>query len=179
VKRGMRRRKAGSTIDAAAPAAGCCNTQTRRRSRGHHVLPRLRRHAKWMFAALALVFASGSSDSVGAGGVGFGFSGVKAAAAYRRCRTRSSAPSTIPKDAQAFRDLATAEQAAKRDGAIEALGDFVALRPRTRMLSGSSRACISRKRATLGTRADRRLSRGVPGSGTASKGDQLGGKPRP
>src|SRR5919109_5233096 len=72
--------------------------------------PKLRRHAKWMFVFLALVFAVGFVGfGVGAGGTGIGD--------ILRGGTGSGAPSADdaqkridenPNDVQAFRDLATA-----------------------------------------------------------------------
>jgi tetratricopeptide (TPR) repeat protein len=96
--------------------------------------PRLRRNAKWMFLFLALVFGLGFVGfGVGAGGVGIGD-------VFRESAGPSGVPSISasekrvsenPRDAAAFRDLATAHQAAgNTDDAIEALENFVALRPR-------------------------------------------------
>jgi len=95
--------------------------------------PRLRRHAKWMFLFLALAFALGFVGfGVGAGGVGVGDilrggggGGVPSISDAEK-RTFEN-----PKDAQAFRDLATAYQAAGRnDEAIQALEDYSRLRPK-------------------------------------------------
>ena len=96
--------------------------------------PRLRRHAKWMFLFLALVFALGFVGfGVGAGGIGFG-DVIRDAAGGGGTPSISDAEKRTfenPKDAQAFRDLATAQQAAgNTDDAIEALQSYVALRPR-------------------------------------------------
>jgi tetratricopeptide (TPR) repeat protein len=96
--------------------------------------PRLRRHAKWMFLFLALAFGLGFVGfGVGAGGIGIGD-------VFRDAAGGSGVPSISdseqkvlenPKDAQAFKDLATAHQAAgNTDEAIEALQSFIALRPR-------------------------------------------------
>jgi tetratricopeptide (TPR) repeat protein len=96
--------------------------------------PRLRRHAKWMFALLALAFALGFVGfGVGAGGVGFGD-------ILRNSGGSSGVPSVSdaqarvdenPKDAQAFRDLATAYQAdGNTSGAIDALESYTQLRPK-------------------------------------------------
>src|SRR4029453_5827998 len=96
--------------------------------------PRLRRHAKWIFVFLAAVFALGFVGfGVGAGGVGFGDilkgsggSGVPSVSAAQKRVDEN------PKDAQAFRDLATAYQArGETDGAIQALEDFTRLRPKS------------------------------------------------
>jgi tetratricopeptide (TPR) repeat protein len=144
--------------------------------------PRLRRHAKWMFAALALVFALGFVGfGVGAGGVGFGDilrgkggGGVPSVSDAKQ-RTFDN-----PKDAQAFRDLATAEQAAgNRDGAIEALGNFVALRPKNtdalRELAGLylAKASDAQQRGQI---ADYRAAYLAPGTAVAGV-IKLGGKP--
>jgi tetratricopeptide (TPR) repeat protein len=96
--------------------------------------PRLRRHAKWMFLFLALAFGLGFVGfGVGAGGIGIGD-------VFRDAAGGSGVPSISdseqrvlenPKDAQAFKDLATAYQAAgNTDEAVEALQSFIALRPR-------------------------------------------------
>jgi tetratricopeptide (TPR) repeat protein len=96
--------------------------------------PRLRRHAKWMFLFLALAFALGFVGfGVGAGGIGIGD-------VFRDAAGGTGAPSVDdaqqrvlddPKDAQAFKDLATAHQAEDNfDEAIEAMQSYVALRPR-------------------------------------------------
>jgi tetratricopeptide (TPR) repeat protein len=95
--------------------------------------PRLRRHAKWVFVFLALAFGLGFVGfGVGAGGVGIGDilkggggSGVPSASEAQKRVDEN------PKDAQAFRDLATALQAkGDVDGSIQALEDFSRLRPR-------------------------------------------------
>jgi tetratricopeptide (TPR) repeat protein len=96
--------------------------------------PRLRRHAKWMFLFLALVFALGFVGfGVGAGGIGFG-DVIRDAAGGGGTPSVSDAEKRVlenPKDAQAFRELATAQQAAgNTDGAIEALQNFTQLRPK-------------------------------------------------
>ncbi len=96
--------------------------------------PRLRRHAKWMFLFLALAFGLGFVGfGVGAGGIGIGD-------VFRDAAGGSGVPSISdseervlenPKDAQAFKNLATAHQAAgNTDEAIEALQSFIALRPK-------------------------------------------------
>ncbi len=96
--------------------------------------PRLRRHAKWMFLFLALVFALGFVGfGVGAGGIGFG-DVIRDAAGGAGQPSISSAEQRVldnPKDAKAFQDLSTAYQAAgKTDAAIEALQSYTQLRPK-------------------------------------------------
>ena len=96
--------------------------------------PRLRRHAKWMFLFLALAFGLGFVGfGVGAGGIGIGDVFRDAAGGTGVPSISDSEQRVLenPKDAQAFRDLATAHQAAgNTDDAIEALQSFVALRPK-------------------------------------------------
>ena len=143
--------------------------------------PRLRRHAKWMFLFLAVAFALGFVGfGVGAGGVGFGD--------ILRGRSSSGVPSVSdaqkrvlenPKDAKAFRDLATAHQAAgSTDDAIDALESFVALRPRDtdvlRELAGLylSKASDAQQRGQI---ADFRAAYLAPGA-TVAGAIQLGGR---
>src|SRR5262245_4588140 len=106
--------------------------------------PRLRRHARWMFLLLALVFALGFVGfGVGAGGIGFGDI-LKGGGGSSGAPSVSEAQKRVnedPKDAQAFRDLSTALQTeGKTDDAIEALQNYVQLRPKNaealRELSG-------------------------------------------
>ncbi len=95
--------------------------------------PRLRRHAKWMFVFLALVFAVGFVGfGVGAGGTGIGdilrnggrSDGLPSISDSRK-KTEQN-----PKDAKAWRDLATALQTdGKTDEATTALNAYVALKP--------------------------------------------------
>jgi tetratricopeptide (TPR) repeat protein len=95
--------------------------------------PRLRRHAKWMFVFLALVFGVGFVGfGVGAGGTGIGdilrnggsTSGLPSVTEARKQTAED------PKDAQAWRDLSTALQT---DGntaeAIAALTTYTKLKP--------------------------------------------------
>src|SRR5215467_2321739 len=95
--------------------------------------PRLRRHARWMFLLLALVFALGFVGfGVGAGGIGFGD--------ILKGKGGSGAPSVSdaqkqvnenPKDPQAFRNLATAlETQGNTTDAIEALQNYSQLKPK-------------------------------------------------
>ncbi|MGH3133835.1 MAG: tetratricopeptide repeat protein [Gaiellaceae bacterium] len=95
--------------------------------------PRLRRHAKWMFLFLALVFGLGFVGfGVGAGGIGVGniFEGVGDSGVPSISEAEERV-SENPRDAQAFRDLATAHQAeGNTDDAIEALESFIGLRPK-------------------------------------------------
>ena len=95
--------------------------------------PRMRRHAKWMFVLLALIFGLGFVlFGVGAGGVGVGelgrgdgggSGGPSASDARERLEKN-------PKDAEALRDLATALQVeAEPVEAVQPLEQYVALRP--------------------------------------------------
>ena len=95
--------------------------------------PRLRRHAKWMFLFLALAFGLGFTlFGVGAGGVGVG--DVFRDAGADGAPSVSDAENRVldnPKDAEAFKELATAHQAdGDLDGAIEAMQSYVQLRPK-------------------------------------------------
>jgi tetratricopeptide (TPR) repeat protein len=95
--------------------------------------PRLRRHAKWMFLFLALAFALGFVGfGVGAGGIGVG--DVFRDAGSGGVPSVEDAEQKVldnPKDAQAFKDLATAHQTAgNTDEAIQAMQDYVALKPK-------------------------------------------------
>jgi tetratricopeptide (TPR) repeat protein len=96
--------------------------------------PRLRRHAKWMFLFLALAFGLGFVGfGVGAGGIGVGDVFRDAAGGTGVPSISDSEQRVLenPKDAEAFRDLATAYQAAgDTDQAAEALQSFIGLRPK-------------------------------------------------
>ncbi len=96
--------------------------------------PKLRRHAKWVFLFLALAFGLGFIGfGVGAGGIGIGdvFRGAAADSGLPSVSEARERVAENPKDAQAFRDLATALQAEASTGeAIEALEGYVALKPR-------------------------------------------------
>jgi tetratricopeptide (TPR) repeat protein len=95
--------------------------------------PRLRRQAKWMFLFLAIVFALGFVGfGVGAGGIGLGnvFQG-SSGSGIPSIESAEKRVSENPRDAQAFRDLATAHQAeGNTTEAIEALQSFIGLRPK-------------------------------------------------
>jgi tetratricopeptide (TPR) repeat protein len=95
--------------------------------------PRLRRHAKWMFVLLALFFAFGFVlFGVGAGGVGVGdiFKGSGGAGVESVSNARKKTEER-PKDASAWRDLATALQTeGDTRGAIAALDTAIELAPR-------------------------------------------------
>jgi len=145
--------------------------------------PRLRRHAKWMFLFLALAFGLGFVGfGVGAGGVGFGDI-LRGTGGNGGVPSISDAEKRVldnPKDAQAFRDLATANQAAgNTDDAIAALESFVALRPRNtdvlRELAGLylAKASEAQQRGQI---ADFRAAYLAPGTAVAGA-IQLGGKP--
>jgi tetratricopeptide (TPR) repeat protein len=96
--------------------------------------PKLRRHAKWMFLFLALAFGLGFVGfGVGAGGIGVGDVFRDAAGGTGVPSISDSEQKVLdnPKDAQAFKDLATAYQAeGSIDDAVEALQNYIALRPK-------------------------------------------------
>jgi len=145
--------------------------------------PRLRRNAKWVFLFLALAFGLGFVGfGVGAGGVGVGdvFRGSGGASGVPSISKSEERIRDNPKDAQAFRDLATAHQAAgNTDNAIEALESFLALRSRNtdvlRELAGLylAKASEAQQRGQI---ADFRAAYLAPGAAVASA-IQLGGKP--
>lgn len=96
--------------------------------------PRLRRQAKWMFLFLALAFALGFTlFGVGAGGIGLGdvFRDASGADGVPSVSDAERRVLDNPKDAEAFKDLATAHQAeGDIDDAIEAMQSYVSLRPK-------------------------------------------------
>jgi tetratricopeptide (TPR) repeat protein len=97
--------------------------------------PKLRRHAKWMFVFLALVFGLGfvifgigSDQGTGVGDLfrdgGGGTGGISVSDARERVEAN-------PRDAEAKRQLAIALQTeGQTDEAILVLGDYVTLRPK-------------------------------------------------
>jgi tetratricopeptide (TPR) repeat protein len=100
--------------------------------------PRLRRQARWAFALMVIVFAGGFAFlGVGSGsGIGdllqgnFGkvFGGGSSGPSISKAKARVA---KHPKDAQAYRDLATAYQAKQRTAeAIAALTTYTTLRPK-------------------------------------------------
>ena len=96
--------------------------------------PKLRRHAKWMFVFLALVFGFGFVlFGIGAGGTGLGdllrdnSGGSSGAPSVNDARERTV---ENPKDAQAWRDLATALQLDDQTSAsVTALERYTQLKP--------------------------------------------------
>ena len=94
--------------------------------------PRLRQHTKWMFVFLALVFGLGFVlFGIGAGGTGLGdllrdnSGGSSGSPSVNDARDRTE---KNPKDAQAWRDLATALQTdGKADESIEPLERYTQL----------------------------------------------------
>jgi tetratricopeptide (TPR) repeat protein len=144
--------------------------------------PKLRRHAKWMFLFLALVFGLGFVGfGVGAGGIGVG--NIFQGSGNSGLPSISSAEKRVsenPRDAQAFRDLATAHQAeGNTDEAIEALESFVALRPKNvdglRELAGLYLAKTSEAQQEANN-ANLRAAYTVPGATIAST-VIIGGQP--
>jgi tetratricopeptide (TPR) repeat protein len=95
--------------------------------------PRLRRHAKWMFVLLALVFGLGFVlFGVGAGGVGVGdiFRDSSGTSAQSVSDAREKTEET-PKDPEAWLALSTALQTeGETEEAIAALEEAIALDPK-------------------------------------------------
>ena len=145
--------------------------------------PRLRRHAKWMFLFLAVAFGLGFVGfGVGAGGIGIGdvFRGSAGGSGVPSISESEKRIAENPRDAQAFRDLATAHQAeGNTDEAIRALESFIAIRPRNvdalRELAGLYLAQVqdAQRRAQ---EADLRAAYLAPGINVAGV-ISLGGRP--
>ncbi len=145
--------------------------------------PKLRRNAKWVFLFLAIVFALGFVGfGVGAGGVGIGdvFRGTAGASGVPSISESEKRVSENPRDAAAFRDLATAHQAAGNTSeAIEALENFVALKPKNTaaLVDLASLYLVkvdeAQRRANV---ANVRAAYLAPGAAVASV-TQLGGSP--
>jgi len=136
-----------------------------------------------MFLFLAVAFGLGFVGfGVGAGGIGIGdvFRGTAGNAGVPSISEAEKRVSENPRDAQAFRDLATAHQAeGNTANAIEALESFVALRPRNtdalRELAGLylAQSTEARQRAQ---EANLRAAYLAPGASIAGV-IQLGGRP--
>jgi tetratricopeptide (TPR) repeat protein len=145
--------------------------------------PRLRRHAKWMFLFLAVAFGLGFVGfGVGAGGIGIGdvFRGSAGSSGVPSISESEKRIAENPRDAQAFRDLATAHQAeGNTDEAVRALENFIAIRPRNvdalRELAGLYLAQVqdAQRRAQ---EADVRAAYLAPGVNVAGV-FSLGGRP--
>ena len=112
--------------------------------------PRLRRHAKWMFVFLALVFGPRLRRASASAPAGSGSATSSAARAGRGSpsRTRSEETEENPKDPQAWRDLSTALQTEgeTRGGDRRARHRRRARPEGRRARSGSSPASTSRSR---------------------------------
>ena len=97
--------------------------------------PRLRRHAKWMFVLLALVFGLGFVVfGVGAGGTGIGdiFRDQGGTSSGQSVSDAQKQAADNPKNPQAWRDLSTAYQTqGDTADAIDALNQAIALRPKS------------------------------------------------
>jgi tetratricopeptide (TPR) repeat protein len=96
--------------------------------------PRLRRHAKWMFVFLALVFGVGFvAFGIGASGTGIGdlFRDAGAGGEAPSVSEAREATEENPRDLQAWRDLSTAYQTeGQTEDAIAALESYLDLRPK-------------------------------------------------
>ena len=128
--------------------------------------PRLRRHAKWMFVFLALVFGLGFVVfGVGAGGTGVGdiFRDSNGSTAQSVSDARKETEQR-PKDAQAWRDYATAlETEGQTAEAIVALNTAIDLKPKdeTRVSRARRPPHVTRHGASA-RRADPPGPRGLP-----------------
>lgn len=135
-KSGPKSPRANAPVKGAAPARPAA--PRRSSSMGGSIedtmfFPRLRRHAKWMFVFLALVFGVGFvAFGVGAGGIGIGDvfrdqSGTRGASVSdARQKTEDE-----PRNPEAWRDLSTALQTeGETEQAVEALQRAAELAPR-------------------------------------------------
>jgi tetratricopeptide (TPR) repeat protein len=143
--------------------------------------PRLRRQAKWAFAFMVLVFALsfaflgvGSGSGIGdllQGNFGNIFGGGSSGPSIGKAKDRIA---KNPKDAQAYRDLATAYQAKQRDvEAIAALKKYTALRPK-------DKSAVEQLAALQLSRADKLRSAAAAAyqeQSQASSGQQFGPSP--
>jgi DNA-binding SARP family transcriptional activator len=136
VARGTQHRKRRPAADASASPAVAAKRKAKQPSWEDELFfSRLRRHAKWMYVLLILVFAGGFVLF----GVGSGSSGIGDFLQNNVNQSSSSGPSTgslekkvreHPKDAKAWHDLATKYSADQKiDKAISALTRFTTLRP--------------------------------------------------
>ena len=145
--------------------------------------PRLRRHAKWMFLLLALMFGLGFVGfGVGAGGIGFGdiLRGSGGSSGVPSVSEAQKRVNENPKDAKAFRDLSTALQTAgQTSGAIDALQGYIQLKPKDadalRELAGLylAQASAAQQRAQIAQIRDAYLA----SSTTVNASIVLGGSP--
>lgn len=110
------KRRAKSTRSNARRVTSTPATRTRRRGGGTAIedtmfFPRLRRHTKWMFVALALVFGVGFvAFGVGAGGTGIGdiFRNHQSGGGGQSVKSALAATQKRPNDPTAWQDLANA-----------------------------------------------------------------------
>jgi cytochrome c-type biogenesis protein CcmH/NrfG len=132
-----RKRRPGANARPASAVAATPRKQRPPEWQEELFFQRLRVHAKWAFVLLALVFGLGFVFlGIGSGSNGitdalqnafnFGSSGGGASISSLEKKTEKN-----PSNAQAWRDLATAyETKQQTDGAVRALSQYVALRPK-------------------------------------------------
>ena len=147
----------------AAPADECSAAQRLASPRGRVgddtlFFYRLRRHAKWMFVLLALVFGLGfvffgvgSGSSIGdllQGNLNFGGSSSASISSLQKKVQKN------PEDAAAWLKLSQAYQAkGQTDQAVAPLKRYMALRPKDSARSRRSSRCSRRARSTLAQQA--------------------------
>lgn len=145
--------------------------------------PRLRRHARWMFLLLALVFALGFVGfGVGAGGIGFGdiLKGSGGSSGVPSVSDAQKRVNENPKDAQAFRDLATAlETEGNATDAIEALQNYSQLKPKDADALRELAGLYLQQASAANTRAQNAQLREayMASAGTVDASIVLGGSP--
>lgn len=145
--------------------------------------PRLRRHARWMFLLLALVFALGFVGfGVGAGGIGFGdiLKGKGGSSGVPSVSEAQKRVNENPKDPQAFRDLATAlETEGNTTDAIQALQSYTQLKPKNADALRELAGLYLQQATAANTRAQNAQLREAyaASAGTVDAGIVLGGSP--
>jgi tetratricopeptide (TPR) repeat protein len=145
--------------------------------------PRLRRHARWMFLLLALVFALGFVGfGVGAGGIGFGdiLKGSGGSSGAPSVADAQKKVNENPKDPQAFRDLATAlETEGNTTDAIDALQNYSLLKPKNADALRELAGLYLQQATTANTRAQNAQLREayMASAGTVDASIVFGGSP--
>jgi tetratricopeptide (TPR) repeat protein len=121
--------------------------------------PSLRRHARWMFVLLALVFAGSfvflgvGSGSSGLGDILGGWLNTSSGGGPNISKLEKKADAD-PRDAKAYRELATAYETKQRnDDAIRALQHYTTLRPKDSDALQELAGLYQRALTDLGTQA--------------------------
>ena len=145
--RADRRRVARAKPAAARSGGGRPTDHSRAVIEDTMFFPKLRRHAKWMFVFLALVFASGfvifGVGSDVQGGIGDIFRDSGAGTDTPSVQEARERVAEQPNNAEALRDLATALTVeAQTDEATEVLARYTALRPKDENAAARARRAL-------------------------------------